>query len=103
MGGGQAGAGLGSEPEGRPPGVLEAVLGTSSRWANLLALDWELDALMETGSEMESRQTGDRPWDLTVPGRDQLCRVLGERSRAREEAARAQTSAQFRNTFSTSF
>lgn len=32
---------------------------------------------------MGSRRTGDRPWDLTVPGRDQLCKVLGERSRAK--------------------
>lgn len=46
MGGGQAGA----EPEGLPPRVLEAELGTAADTANLLALKWELDALIVRGA-----------------------------------------------------
>lgn len=41
--------------------------------------------------------------DMTAPGRDQSCRALGRGAGPRVEAARAQTSAQFGNTFSTSF
>lgn len=50
MGGGQEGAVLGSEPEGLPPRMLEAELGTAADTANLLALEWELDALIVRGA-----------------------------------------------------
>lgn len=52
MGAGQAGAVLGSEPEGGPPGVLEAGLGTAADTASLLALEWESD-----GVKRDRRQT----------------------------------------------
>lgn len=46
----QAGAVLGLELEGRPPGVLEAGLGTAADTASLLALEWESDALIVRGA-----------------------------------------------------
>lgn len=43
--------------------------------------------------------TGGRPQSPTAPGKDLFCRVLGRGAEPRVEAARAQTSAQFRNRF----